>query len=77
MLKAIKKADFLLAKILENTFKHLQKVERAGLMKSIENGFFADMPRKETDGKGLEGVIQKERGYFNPVFDELKEGKYD
>ena len=60
--------------VLENTHKHLKRVERSGLMQSIEKGMFADMPRKESGGKGLEGVIQKDRRYFNPVLDILKDG---
>lgn len=58
--------------VLENTLKLLEKVERLGLMQAIEHGTFAEMPRAENAGKGLDGVIQKERDYFNPALDLLK-----
>ena len=59
--------------VLENTHKYLRKIEEQGLMKAIGRGMFADIERDENGGKGLEGVFQKERNYFNPVFDMLKE----
>lgn len=58
--------------VLENTHKYLQKIEATGLMKAISNGMFADISRDENGGKGLDGVFQKDREYFNPVFDLLK-----
>lgn len=59
--------------VLENAHKHLKKVETVGLMKAISMGLFAEIERNENDGKGLEGVLQKDRGYLNPVLDLLKE----
>lgn len=58
--------------VLENTHKYLQKVEQTGLMKAISKGMFAEIERAEDGGKGLDGVFQKDRDYFNPVFDLLK-----
>jgi beta-lysine 5,6-aminomutase alpha subunit len=59
--------------VLENTHKYLCKVETTGLMKSISKGMFAEISRDENGGKGAEGVFQKERDYFNPVLDILKQ----
>jgi len=61
--------------VLENTHKYLKKIEGMGLMNAISKGMFADITREENGGKGLEGVFQKERDYFNPVFDVLKAKK--
>ena len=58
--------------VLENTHKYLKKIEVAGLMKSISKGMFAEIERDENGGKGLDGVFQKDRRYFNPVLDLLK-----
>ncbi len=58
--------------VLENTLKHLRKVESLGLMKAIGEGYFADIERTEDAGKGLDGVFQKDRDYMNPVLDILK-----
>lgn len=62
--------------VMENTFKHLRKVENLGLMKAITRGLFADIEREENGGKGLEGVFQKDRNYLNPVLDELRNYKW-
>ncbi len=59
--------------VLENAHKYLRKIEVMGLMKSISKGMFAEIERAEDGGKGLEGVFQKDRAYFNPVLDLLKE----
>lgn len=59
--------------VLENAYKHLRKVETMGLMTAIGKGLFAEIERDENGGKGLEGVFQKDRDYFNPVLDLLKE----
>ena len=58
--------------VLENTHKYLRKIEETGLMKAIGMGMFAEIERDENGGKGLEGVFQKEKDYFNPVLDILK-----
>lgn len=59
--------------VLENAHKHLRKIEVEGLMKAISKGMFAEIERDENGGKGVEGVFQKDREYFNPVLDILKE----
>lgn len=53
--------------VLENTLKLLRLVKRDGLMKSIAKGVFADVKRGENEGKGLEGVFQKDKRYWNPL----------
>ncbi len=60
--------------VLDNTHKYLRKIEETGLMKAISKGMFAEIERAEDGGKGLSGVFQKDRRYFNPVLDLLKEG---
>jgi beta-lysine 5,6-aminomutase alpha subunit len=58
--------------VMEETLRLLKKVENIGLMSAIEQGLFAHMPRAKEGGKGLEGVFQKERGYFNPFYSSEK-----
>lgn len=57
--------------VLDTTFAYLEKIKSIGLMEAIEQGFFANMPRPRDGGKGLEGVFQKSRGYFNPFLKKL------
>jgi beta-lysine 5,6-aminomutase alpha subunit len=59
--------------VLENTYKYLRRIEAMGMMKAISKGVFADIARDEDGGKGQEGVFQKDRRYFNPVLDLLKQ----
>lgn len=58
--------------VLENTHKLLKKLKAVGLMKSISNGYFADIKREENAGKGLEGVFQKGPQYWNPLEEKLR-----
>lgn len=58
--------------VLDNTIKLLKSVNKKGLMKSIESGVFADVKRAQDAGKGLEGVFQKDRRYYNPLEERLK-----
>ena len=44
------------------------------MVAAIGKGRFGDVKRLETGGKGLDGVIEKSKGYFNP-FLEILEGK--
>lgn len=52
--------------VLEDSFKLLQKVERIGITKSIEEGAFANIRRSVEGGIGLDGVLKKEASYWNP-----------
>ncbi len=47
---------------------------RDGLMKAIGKARFGDIARAEDGGKGLAGVVEREKGYFNP-FLEILEGE--
>ncbi|MBL7685202.1 MAG: hypothetical protein JNK65_04100, partial [Deltaproteobacteria bacterium] len=62
--------------VLENTVRLLKRIEQMGLMLAIEKGHFAHMERSREGGKGLDGVFQKDRVYFNPFLsDKAKEVK--
>lgn len=53
--------------VLEDTHRLLHKVEQLGLTKAISIGLFANMVREIEGGKGLEGVLKRDRHYWNPV----------
>ena len=59
------RADEVLNKALEL----LIKIEKEGLFKTIEKGIFAGNKRPIDGGKGLDGVIQKDKEYFNPFLE--------
>ena len=46
-------------------------MDKLGLFKALEAGLFADVKRSPEGGRGLEGVISRNEGYFNPFYEEL------
>jgi beta-lysine 5,6-aminomutase alpha subunit len=50
----------------------LEEVARDGLMRAISRARFADVARAEDGGKGLEGVVVRDPGYFNPLVELLE-----
>lgn len=58
--------------ILDSTHKYLKEMNNIGLMESIEKGYFAEMPRARDGGRGLNGVFQRSRKYYNPFLDKLE-----
>jgi len=58
-------------KVLGDTLGHLEMIEKKGLFRAIEERAFAEVSRTETGGKGLDGVITREKGYINSFFEIL------
>lgn len=58
--------------VLDETRRMLEKVAGMGLFAAIEAGMFADTSRTEKSGKGLDGVVEKDGGYVNPIVDALE-----
>jgi len=55
--------------VLNKAYTLLKEIEKEGLFSTIEKGIFAGIKRKINGGKGLEGVIEKEKDYFNPFIE--------
>jgi len=53
--------------VLEDALSLLRKIRGKGLMKSIEEGAFANVKRFADSGKGLDGVFEKDRDYYTPL----------
>ncbi len=64
--------------VLSKAYSLLKEIEKEGLFKTIEKGIFASIKRSIDGGKGLDGVIKKEKDYYNPfmelMINELKKG---
>ncbi|MFX1374199.1 MAG: lysine 5,6-aminomutase subunit alpha [Promethearchaeota archaeon] len=64
--------------VLSKANNLLEQITKQGLFKTIEQGIFAGIKRPLDGGKGISGVILKEKEYFNPFMDlmsfELKKG---
>jgi len=60
--------------VLEEAVAFLERIEQIGLMDAMERGEFADIKRPRDMGKGLDGLVEKGPGYFNP-FERYLEGE--
>lgn len=61
-------------KVLNDAVILLEEIANWGLMESIHKGMFADISRNPNKGKGLNGVVFKEPGYFNPFVEAMLGG---
>ncbi len=67
------KTDGFIAKfaegVLDDAVKLLERINKIGIYKAIEKGFFADVKRTIDGGKGGDGVFEIDREhYVNPFF---------
>jgi beta-lysine 5,6-aminomutase alpha subunit len=58
--------------VLMKAYNLLKEIEIKGLFKTIEKGIFAGIKRSINGGKGLDGVIEKEKDYYNPFIELIK-----
>jgi beta-lysine 5,6-aminomutase alpha subunit len=57
--------------ILRAAVALLRQIDELGLFNGLAAGLFADIKRSPEGGRGLEGVIERNAGYFNPFYEEL------
>ena len=62
-------------KVLKNAEELLTQIEKEGLFPTIEKGKFGGVKRARDGGKGLDGVSEKDSGYFNPFIDLMLGGE--
>ena len=60
------------AEVLQKAAALLGEIENMGLFATLEKGVFADIKRPLDGGKGLEGVVLKADGYFNPFIEAMR-----
>ena len=53
--------------------RHLAERDGWGF-ETLERGIFADIKRPRDGGKGLDGVVNKAAGYFNPFLEPMMKG---
>lgn len=61
--------------VLNKSYELLTEIEREGLFSTLEQGKFAGVKRPINGGKGLDGVVEKEKAYFNPFIDLMLKGE--
>ncbi len=57
--------------VLDRTLGFLREIKERGLMDAIAEGLFADIKRPPDGGKGLDGLVEKDPRYWNPVEERL------
>jgi beta-lysine 5,6-aminomutase alpha subunit len=55
--------------ILERAHRLLKRASETSLFDTIEAGQFLGVSRAKDQGRGLDGVFEKGRNYFNPFAD--------
>jgi beta-lysine 5,6-aminomutase alpha subunit len=53
--------------VLRDAHLMLERIAEIGLFKAIEGSVFGDVSRHLEEGRGMEGIVTTEEGYFNPV----------
>ena len=60
--------------VLKKATDLLGQIEQLGIFETLEKGIFADIKRPRDGGKGLDGVVTKAPGYFNPFLAPMMKG---
>jgi len=61
--------------VLEKACALLAQIDKSKLFATLEQGIFAGIKRYRDRGKGLDGVVLKSKGYFNPFIELMLGGK--
>ena len=61
--------------VLNKAADLLHEIEKEGLFSTIEQGKFAGIKRPLNGGKGLNGVVETEEGYYNPFVELMLGGR--
>ncbi|HEY2141291.1 MAG TPA: lysine 5,6-aminomutase subunit alpha [Solirubrobacteraceae bacterium] len=59
--------------VLSQAHDLLERIADVGMFTAIEDGTFGDVRRRTDEGRGIEGIVEVEDGYFNPTV-ELMQG---
>jgi beta-lysine 5,6-aminomutase alpha subunit len=62
--------------VLAGAQELLEGIAQTGLLQAIEAATFGDVSRKVDDGRGIDGIVSVEEGYFNPLVELMREASY-
>jgi beta-lysine 5,6-aminomutase alpha subunit len=62
--------------VLAGALELLERIARTGLLQAIAEATFGDVSRTVDDGRGRDGIVAVEDGYFNPVLELMREASY-
>jgi beta-lysine 5,6-aminomutase alpha subunit len=58
--------------VLAGARELLERIAETGLFEAIEQATFGDVSRGVNEGRGIEGIVTVEPGYFNPVVELMR-----
>jgi beta-lysine 5,6-aminomutase alpha subunit len=62
--------------VLEDARELLERIAQTGLFEAIAAATFGDVSRKLDEGRGIEGIVDTDASYFNPVVELMHEASY-
>ncbi|HYM55656.1 MAG TPA: lysine 5,6-aminomutase subunit alpha, partial [Solirubrobacteraceae bacterium] len=62
--------------VLAGAHELLERIARTGLFEAIEQATFGDVGRSAEEGRGKEGIVTTQEGYFNPLVELMREASY-
>ena len=62
--------------VLAGARELLERIAETGLFAAIDGATFGDVSRKIDEGRGLEGIVQTNEGYLNPVTELMGQASY-
>ncbi len=62
--------------VLAGAHALLERIAETGLFKAIEDATFGDVSRHIDEGRGIEGIVSTEEGYFNPIVELMLQESY-
>jgi beta-lysine 5,6-aminomutase alpha subunit len=62
--------------VLADACTMLERIAQTGLFQAIEDATFGDVSRRLDEGRGIDGIVTTEEGYFNPVVELMREASY-
>jgi len=58
--------------VLSRALELLERIAQVGLFKAIEDASFGDVSRRLDEGRGIEGIVETDADYFNPVVELMR-----
>jgi beta-lysine 5,6-aminomutase alpha subunit len=58
--------------VLAGAHELLERIAQTGLFAAIEQATFGDVSRKLDEGRGIDGIVDTEEGYLNPVVELMR-----
>jgi beta-lysine 5,6-aminomutase alpha subunit len=62
--------------VLAGAHAILERIAQTNLIDAIADATFGDVSRREDDGRGIDGILATEDGYFNPLVELMREVSY-